>query len=61
LALSRATSPGLILFRGGNYSESEMLSLVVRVIEKFSESELVNSICVVDKTKIRRIRLPIEK
>ncbi len=61
LALSGATSPGIILFRGGNYSESEMLSLIARVIEKFSESELVDSISVVDKTKIRRIKLPIEK
>jgi predicted nuclease of predicted toxin-antitoxin system len=61
LALSRAASPGVILFRGGNYSESEMLSLIIRVIEKFPESELVNSISVVDKTRIRRIKLPIEK
>lgn len=61
LALSHAKSPGVILFRGGNYSESDMLSLIARVIEKFSESELVDVICVVDKTKIRRIKLPIEK
>ncbi len=61
LALSGARSPGIILFRGGNYSESEMLSLIARVVEKFSESELADSISVVDKTKIRRIKLPIEK
>jgi predicted nuclease of predicted toxin-antitoxin system len=60
LALSGARTPGIILFRGGNYSESEMLSLIARVIERFSESELVNSISVVDRTKIRRIKLPIE-
>lgn len=61
LALSYATNPGIVLFRGGNYSESEMLSLITRVIEKFPESELVNSICVVDKKRIRRLKLPIER
>lgn len=61
LALSGASSPGIILFRGGNYSDSEMLSLISRVLEKFTEAELVDAISVVDKHRIRRIKLPINR
>jgi predicted nuclease of predicted toxin-antitoxin system len=60
-ALSKTDSPGLILFRGGNYSETEMLGLIERVLKKLSESEINNSIVVVDKTRIRRTPLPINK
>lgn len=30
LALTRARRPGVVLFRGGNFSESEMLSMIGR-------------------------------
>ncbi|RJQ50838.1 MAG: hypothetical protein C4526_11310 [Nitrospiraceae bacterium] len=61
LALSGASSPGVILFRGGNYSDSEMLALIARVLDKFTESELMDAISVVDKYRIRRIKLPIDR
>jgi predicted nuclease of predicted toxin-antitoxin system len=36
LALTSTDDPGLILFRGGNYSESEMRALLERVLQTVS-------------------------
>jgi predicted nuclease of predicted toxin-antitoxin system len=59
LALERAHGPGLILFRGGSYSDREMLTLLDRVLATVPETELQQSITVVDRHRIRRRRLPI--
>ena len=59
LALSSAHNPGLILFRGGNYSEDEMRALLRRVLEQIEPDVLKRAICVVDKTRIRITRLPV--
>ena len=59
LALSNAQDPGVILFRGGNYNEQEMLALLKRALEHVKEEKLLNSITVVDKTRIRSTPLPI--
>jgi predicted nuclease of predicted toxin-antitoxin system len=61
MALSLAEGPGLILFRGGNYSDSEMCDLLARVLRKVSSEVLERSICVVDRKRIRVTRLPIER
>lgn len=60
LAISHAKDPGIILFRGGNYNEQEMLTLLQRVLDNVKEEKISNSITVVDKTRIRRCPLPIE-
>src|SRR5574340_175096 len=52
LAISKAKDPGIILFRGGNYNEEEMLSLLKRVLYNIKEEKILNSIVVVDKTRI---------
>ena len=59
LALERAQGLGVILFRGGSYSDREMLELLDRVLVTVPESELQRSITVVDRHRIRRRRLPI--
>jgi predicted nuclease of predicted toxin-antitoxin system len=59
LALSVTEGPGLILFRGGNYSDSEMCDLLARVLEKVRPEVLEKSICVVDQRRVRVTRLPI--
>jgi predicted nuclease of predicted toxin-antitoxin system len=59
LALLHATSPGVILFRGGSYSDAEMLSSLDRVLEQVSESDLARSIVVIDRHRLRRRLLPI--
>jgi predicted nuclease of predicted toxin-antitoxin system len=61
LALSSAEGPGLILFRGGNYSDAEMRDLLDRVLTEVPPEILETSICVVDRKRIRHTRLPLEQ
>jgi predicted nuclease of predicted toxin-antitoxin system len=60
VALSLAEGPGLILFRGGNYSDREMCDLLGRVLKRVPPETLERSVCVVDKKRIRVTRLPLE-
>lgn len=59
MALSLAEGPGLILFRGGSYSDNEMCDLLGRVLRKVPAETLERSICVVDRKRIRVTRLPL--
>jgi predicted nuclease of predicted toxin-antitoxin system len=59
MALSLAEGPGLILFRGGNYSDNEMCDLPSRVQEKVPPETLERSVCVVDKKRVRVTQLPV--
>ena len=59
LALLKTDSPGVILFRGGSYSDKQMLGLLDRVLERGEELDLEHSITVVDRHRILRRRLPI--
>jgi predicted nuclease of predicted toxin-antitoxin system len=61
LALSAAAGPGLILFRGGNYSDAEMRNLLSRVLDHVEYGTLCCSICVVDHKRIRITRLPLTR
>jgi len=58
MALSLAEGPGLILFRGGNYSDQEMCELLARVLRRVPAETLEKSVCVVDRKRIRVTRLP---
>lgn len=60
LALTQAEGPGLILFRGGNYSEQEAVERLRRALEMIPSQELPDSIVVIEKGRIRRRRLPLE-
>ncbi len=59
LATMRAIEPGLILLRGGNYSEAESLECIRRVLMAVSHQELSTSIVVVDRESIRVRPLPV--
>ena len=59
LALGRTRRPGLILFRGGNYSDVEMRNLLERVLANVPPDKLASSICVVDRNRIRITQLPV--
>ena len=60
LALSLSEGPGIILFRCGNYSDVEMCELLERVLKRVPTEVMENSICVVDKKRIRITRLPLD-
>jgi predicted nuclease of predicted toxin-antitoxin system len=59
LAFLKADSPGVILFRGGSYSDAEMLALLDRVLGQGTELDLEHSITVVDQHRVRRRTLPV--
>lgn len=59
LALARAEGPGLLLFRGGDYSESESVERMARVLEIIPVDELSHSVVVIEKNRIRRRHLPL--
>lgn len=59
LALSYAESPGLILFRNGNYSEYETIVYLEHALNVISDDEFSNSIIVIEKERIRKRRLPL--
>jgi predicted nuclease of predicted toxin-antitoxin system len=61
LALVGAKGPGLILFRGGDFSEKQIIELMTRVLKSVPAQECSSSLIVVDKQRIRKRRLPIDK
>jgi len=56
--LSDAAGPGIVLFRGGSYSDSEMLALLDRVLAEATRLDLEHSVTVIDRHRIRHRRLP---
>lgn len=59
LALAGERSPGLLLFRGGNFSEHECLARLQQVLQVVPESDLAHCIIVVEENRLRRRRPPI--
>jgi predicted nuclease of predicted toxin-antitoxin system len=57
LALTQAQAPGLILFRGGDFSERECVERLAQVFERVPPHVLENSIVVVERSRIRLRRL----
>ena len=60
LALTRAEGPGLIPFRGGAYSEAEGRDRLARVLGVIPPEDLPTSVIVIEKSRLRRTRLPLE-
>jgi predicted nuclease of predicted toxin-antitoxin system len=59
LALAHATEPSLILFRDGDWSEADVIARMGEVLASLTETEIGQSIVVVDRDRLRRRRLPI--
>jgi predicted nuclease of predicted toxin-antitoxin system len=59
LALARAAAPGVILFRGGTFTEHEVRTRLGRVLERVPHEELARSIVVIEPGRIRRRPLPL--
>jgi len=58
-ALARVTEPSLILFRGGNWSDIDVIAPMRDLLEALNETDIKQSILVVDRERVRRRRLPI--
>jgi predicted nuclease of predicted toxin-antitoxin system len=59
LALAQEQESSLILFRDGNWSETEIIARMREVMQHVTAADLLRSIIVVDRNRIRRRRLPI--
>jgi predicted nuclease of predicted toxin-antitoxin system len=59
LASLGASEPGLILLRGGNYTDAGSLQCVRRVLMSVAPEDLSRCIVVVDRDRVRRRWLPL--
>jgi predicted nuclease of predicted toxin-antitoxin system len=59
LAMSEATAPGIVLFRDGEWSEAGVIARMEEVLATLTEADLAQSIIVVDRSRVRRRRLPL--
>jgi hypothetical protein len=60
LALAGANGPSLILFRGGNWSDSELMLRMGELLMSAGDADTEHSILVVDRNRLRCRRLPIK-
>jgi predicted nuclease of predicted toxin-antitoxin system len=59
LALTNAAGPSLILFRGGDWADDEITGRMSDILASLAERDIVQSILVIDRSRVRRRRLPI--
>ena len=61
LALAQSTDPSLILFREGDWSEADVIARMGEILRALTATDIAQSIIVVDRDRVRRRRLPINK
>jgi predicted nuclease of predicted toxin-antitoxin system len=59
LALAGAAGPSLVLFRGGDWNEADVIARMQQILDHLGESDVTHSIIVVEPGRVRRRRLPI--
>ena len=59
LALAGASEPSLILFRGGAWSDAEVIARMDGLLQGLSETDIEQSVVVIERERVRRRRLPI--
>src|SRR5215216_4327324 len=59
LALTGATEPSLILFRGVDWSDADVIARVDQLLETMTDDDVERSVLVVERNRVRRRRLPI--
>ena len=61
LALAHAPGPSLILFRGGSWSDQEIFKRLGQILPTLQPDEREPVIVVIERHRVRRRRLPIER
>jgi predicted nuclease of predicted toxin-antitoxin system len=61
LALGRQNDPSVILFRDGNWSDTDIIARMDKIFRALAADDISQSILVVDRDRVRRRRLPIKK
>ena len=59
LALSAAVEPSLVLFRGGNWSDDEVVARIDALLNSVTEADFDRAMFVIERSRIRRRRLPL--
>ena len=59
LALAGNTDASLILFRNGNWSDAAVIARMTEILKALTPADITGSIMVVDRTRVRRRKLPI--
>jgi len=58
--MAHAIEPSLILFRGGDWSQAELIARMHHILMFLNDPDSAHSILVVERDRIRRRRLPID-
>ena len=61
LAMAQTTQPSLILFRDGNWSDAEIVARVAQVLVSVTETDIAQSIIVVERDRVRKRPLPLRR
>jgi predicted nuclease of predicted toxin-antitoxin system len=59
IAIAGSDNPSLILFRGGDWTESGVRTRLEEVLSALAEDDIQRSIITIDRDRVRRRRLPI--
>lgn len=60
LVLAQDTSPGLILFRDGDWSDIGVVARMREILPLLTSGDIEHAIIVVERDRLRRRRLPID-
>jgi predicted nuclease of predicted toxin-antitoxin system len=61
MALARTSQPSLILFRDGTWSEADVIARIADPFQVFTAADIQENIIVVERGRVRRRRLPIDR
>jgi predicted nuclease of predicted toxin-antitoxin system len=59
LVLAQDTSPSLILFRDGDWSDADVIARMQEILPVLTPADIEHAIIVVERDRLRRRRLPI--
>ena len=59
LSLAGTTDASLILFRNGNWSDAAVIARMTEILKALTPADIAGSIMVVERTRVRRRKLPI--
>ncbi len=59
LAMTQASGPSVLLFRGGDWSEADVIRRMSEILAGLNDADIAQSILVVERDRVRRRRLPI--
>ena len=59
IATTGSDGPGLLLFRGGDWTEASVRTRLAEILSALADNDVQSSIITIDRDRVRRRRLPI--